>query len=207
MNDAAAVAVKPVARSDAGSRQMLRVAYVVSRFPKLTETFILYEMQAMERCRVNVEVFPLLPAGSGAQTSIEGASLGAKLRELLRPAARNYIMHPEARAYVERAHYGPLASWEIAKAQLHYLRRRPRAYLGALATLIRANWGSRRLLLGGLALFPRMALLARKASGLGVEHIHAHFATHPAAAAFVIHRLTGIPFSFTAHGSDLHVDR
>ncbi len=41
----------------------------------------------------------------------------------------------------------------------------------------------------------------------GVTHVHAHFASHPAAAAWIIHRLTGIPYSFTAHGSDLHRDR
>ena len=40
----------------------------------------------------------------------------------------------------------------------------------------------------------------------GVAHVHCHFANHPAAAGFVIHRLTGIPYSFTAHGSDIHVD-
>jgi glycosyltransferase involved in cell wall biosynthesis len=39
---------------------------------------------------------------------------------------------------------------------------------------------------------------------LGIEHVHAHFASHPAAAAFIIEGLSGIPFSFTAHGSDLH---
>jgi glycosyltransferase involved in cell wall biosynthesis len=41
----------------------------------------------------------------------------------------------------------------------------------------------------------------------GVQHVHAHFASHPAAVAYVIGRLTGIPYSFTAHGSDLHRDR
>jgi glycosyltransferase involved in cell wall biosynthesis len=41
----------------------------------------------------------------------------------------------------------------------------------------------------------------------GITHVHAHFATHPAVAALIVHRLTGIPFSFTAHGHDLHVDR
>jgi glycosyltransferase involved in cell wall biosynthesis len=41
----------------------------------------------------------------------------------------------------------------------------------------------------------------------GVTHVHCHFATHPALAGFIVHRLTGIPFSFTAAGSDLHVDR
>jgi glycosyltransferase involved in cell wall biosynthesis len=41
----------------------------------------------------------------------------------------------------------------------------------------------------------------------GVDHVHAHFASHPAAAGFIIHRLVDIPYSFTAHGSDLHRDR
>ena len=40
-----------------------------------------------------------------------------------------------------------------------------------------------------------------------VTHVHAHFANTPAAAALTIHRLTGLPFSFTAHGSDLHRDQ
>ena len=35
--------------------------------------------------------------------------------------------------------------------------------------------------------------------------MHAHFASHPATAAWVVHRLTGIPFSFTAHANDLFV--
>ncbi len=38
-----------------------------------------------------------------------------------------------------------------------------------------------------------------------IEHVHAHFASHPATAAWVVHRLTGIPFSFTAHANDLFV--
>jgi glycosyltransferase involved in cell wall biosynthesis len=40
-----------------------------------------------------------------------------------------------------------------------------------------------------------------------VNHVHCHFSNHPAAAGFIVHRLTGIPYSFTAHGFDLHVDR
>jgi colanic acid/amylovoran biosynthesis glycosyltransferase len=42
---------------------------------------------------------------------------------------------------------------------------------------------------------------------LEIQHVHAHFATHPAVAGLVIKRLTGIPYSFTVHGSDLHVER
>ena len=35
--------------------------------------------------------------------------------------------------------------------------------------------------------------------------MHAHFASHAATAAWIVHRLTGIPFSFTAHANDLFV--
>ena len=46
-----------------------------------------------------------------------------------------------------------------------------------------------------------------RCSTTGVDHVHCHFANHPALAGWLIHRLVGIPYSFTAHGSDLHVDR
>lgn len=158
------------------------VAYIMSRFPKLTETFVLYEALALEQQGTRVEIYPLL-------------------RE------RTEVMHPEAAALVGRAHFQPFLSSEIIAANLRRLFRQPGAYLKALAEVIRANLGSKNYLLGGLGIFPKTVLFAETMEREGVRHIHAHFASHPAAAAFVIHRLTGIPFSFTAHGSDLHIDR
>lgn len=189
-----------------GAARGPRIAYLMSRFPKLTETFVLYEMLAVEAEGARVAVYPLLRARETAAHT-EGASLRTKLLERFRPQRADAAMHGEAAELVARAHYQPLLSPAILGAQLHYLRRRPRAYLGALATLLRANWGSRRYFLGGLAYFPKTVLNARLMQAEGIEHVHAHFASHPAAMAFVIHRLTCIPYSFTAHGSDLHVDR
>ncbi len=160
----------------------LKVAYVVSRFPKLTETFVLYELLAVEREGVDVEVYPLF-------------------------RHRSTLMHPEAAQALARAHFEPLVSWRIARAHVHFLRRRPAAYLAALWCLLRSTFGSPRYLAGALAIFPKAVFLARRMQERGVRHVHAHFASHPAAAAFVIWRLVGIPFSFTAHGSDLHRDR
>src|SRR3989442_3897028 len=158
------------------------VAYIMSRFPVLTETFILYEMQALEQQGVKVRLCPLL-------------------RE---PAD---VMHPEALAWVEKAEYRPILSWGILLVKLQFLLREPVAYLGTLWSLLRGTWGSLNFFVGGLAIFPKTVHLAQSLSNAGVQHVHAHFANHPAAAAFIIHRLTGIPYSFTAHGSDLHVDR
>lgn len=164
------------------SLQPLRVAYIMSRFPRLTETFILYEMLALEAQGVCVEIYPLI-------------------RE------RAPVVHRDAQPLVERAHYTPFVSVALLRANLRSLRRQPRAYLGALRDLVRATWGSRRFFIRSLVLFPKAVFLAGQMVRDGVTHVHAHFASHPAAVAFIIHRLTGLPYSFTAHGSDLHRDQ
>ena len=40
-------------------------------------------------------------------------------------------------------------------------------------------------------------------SGKTIDHLHAHFAHDPALIAYLVHLMTGIPFSFTAHARDL----
>jgi colanic acid/amylovoran biosynthesis glycosyltransferase len=183
-----------------------RVAYVMSRFPKLTETFILYELLELRERGVAVDIHPLLRARNTA-THPEGASLARKILELFRSPNRAAVMHPEALSLLEHVRVQPLLSWRTIAENLATALARPGRYFGALATLIRANAGSANFLLGGLAVFPKTICTALDMERSGVEHVHAHFANHPAAAAFVIHRLTGIPYSFTAHGADLQVDQ
>ena len=162
----------------------LRIAYVMSRFPKLTETFILAELEAMDRAGVAIELHPLL-------------------RQTGEP------VQPAAVRWVERAHYLPFLSPAILRAQWWFLRdaRRRRRYLRAFYDMLRETWRSPNFLLGGLGIFPKVARAAIDMRAAGVDHVHCHFANHPALAGWLIHRLVGIPYSFTAHGSDLHVDR
>ena len=56
-----------------------------------------------------------------------------------------------------------------------------------------------------IALFPKSVYLADCLRTEGVQHVHAHFATHPTTTAFIISRLTGVSFSFTVHAHDLFV--
>lgn len=158
------------------------VAYVMSRFPKITETFILYEILELERSGLAVEVFPLL-----------------------REKAK--VVHPEAARLMPRVKFLPLLSGAILGAHLRLLRRRPGRYLATLAEVL---WGTRKSLnffVGALGTWPKAVAMAERMQRLKVAHVHAHFASHPALAALIVHRLTGIPFSFTAHGSDIHIDQ
>ena len=174
--------VLPLSGTEPLAPARLKVAYVMSRFPKLTETFILYEMLAMEELGIDVRIYPLL-------------------RE------RQKVSHPEVEKLLPRVRFLPFFSPAILRAQLHFLLRKPRKYFQTLFTLLRGAWGSANFFVGVLGIFPKAVRLAFEIQKEGINHVHAHFANHPAAAALIIHRLTGIPYSFTAHGSDLHVER
>ena len=160
----------------------IKVAYVMSRFPKLSETFVLNEMVALEKQGVTVELYPLL-------------------RE------RGDLVQDGSLPFVARAHYLPFLSWPILRSQAYWLRRRPRIYLATLRDIVRETFGSINFLVGALGIYPKVTHAARLMKADGVTHVHCHFASHPAVAGLVIHRLAAIPFSFTAHGSDLHVER
>jgi glycosyltransferase involved in cell wall biosynthesis len=183
-----------------------RVAYIVSRFPKLTETFILYEMLAMERLGIGVELFPLMRARASG-THPEGQPLWRKILERIRPDERPVEMHPEARAYVERAHYSGFLSRDVVVDNLRAFRRAPRRYLRTIGLLLVEMTGSWNYLVGSLAIFPLAVHFGERMRAMGIDHVHAHFANHPATAAWIVRRIAGLPYSFTAHGADLQVDQ
>lgn len=160
----------------------LRLAYTMSRFPRLSETFVLFEMVAMEPHVARIDLYPLI-------------------RE------RSPIAHDEAMRWDALATYERAISWRVLRSNLWFLRHRARRYVSTLASVVRGTRRSRNFLFGGLAAFPKTVHYARTMERRGTSHLHCHFATHPALAGYVVNRLTGIPFSFTAHGSDLHVDR
>jgi hypothetical protein len=160
----------------------VKIAYITSRFPKLTETFVLYEVVAMDRRGIPTVLFPLL-------------------------ATRQKVVHPEAVAMRDRIRFLPFLSRDVLAASWRFARRRPRAFWGALREVLRGTWGSANFFVGAIGIFPKAVRMASEMEAAGVTHVHAHFANHPTVAALIVHRLTGIPFSFTAHGHDIHVER
>lgn len=155
-----------------------RVVYVVSRFPKLSETFVVNEFAALTS-RFDLRLAPLI-----------------RTREQAADDATAEAMR--------QAWFVSRFAMSTVLAHFRWLRRQPRRYLGMWRALLRD------LPSGGFADSAKTLVVALQAARLaelttdaGMDHVHAHFANHPATAAWVVHRLTGTPFSFTAHANDL----
>jgi glycosyltransferase involved in cell wall biosynthesis len=157
-----------------------KVAYYLSRFPKLSETFILREMGALRELGVDIQIFSVLPAQS------------------------TLTMHPQVRALMPYVHYSPfLLSFELLFAQLYFFFRSPRRYFSALRNLLWQTAPEPKTLLVALALFPKSVYFARQLKDLGVEHIHAHFVWLNAVSGQVAADLLGLPLSLHAHAWDI----
>ena len=156
----------------------LRVAYIMSRFPKVTETFILYEMLAVEEENVDLHLYPLMKERGG-------------------------VVHEEAQDFVHRAYYTPWISTEMVASNIKFFFKNPWKYVSTFFQCLFWTIGSTRFFFGILAFYLKAIHFADRMEQDNIEHIHAHFVSHPAAVAYIIHQFTGISYSFTAHGADL----
>ena len=159
------------------------VAYVMKRYPRLSETFILNEIRAMERLGAKLHLFSLLQP--------EPAPHHPMVAEVTAPVTAP----PPGRADAVRA---------FARAHAAMLLRAPLRYLGALT---RAAWWSVQTARPASVWkqFARGGFIAAACRRAGIRHIHAHFANAPAASARFASLMSGIPYSFTAHAKDLYL--
>ncbi|HVG06718.1 MAG TPA: glycosyltransferase [Thermoanaerobaculia bacterium] len=158
------------------------MAVLLSRFPLVTETFILREVIELERQGRPVRLVPILHE-------------------------RPEVVHREALPWMGRVLYAPLLSAPVAAASLRALRRRPGQVLRLFGRLAAASASSPGFFVKTLAIFPKSLWIAERLEAEGAEHLHAHFATHPATLALIVSSLTGIPWSVTVHAHDIFVSR
>ena len=161
------------------------VAYVLKRYPRLTETFILNEIRAMERLGERLHIFSLLPP----------------------EPPPHHPMVAEVRAAVHVPPSGWRATLRVfGAAHLRMFGAAPLRYLGAFGLAVRRTLTSRHPI-SLWRQFARAGVLAHMCRREAVRHIHAHFANAPTSVAHFAHRMSGIPFSFTAHAKDIYLSR
>jgi glycosyltransferase involved in cell wall biosynthesis len=151
------------------------VAYVLRKFPVLSETFVLNEILALEARGVEIHIFALAPS-------------------------RDPRFHEGVGRLKATIHHvpGPAEIPALLRHAKRLANRNPSCFRRQLLNVLAS--GRPKLLWR----FLQAAYVADRARHLGVQHLHAHFANHPATVAQQASRLVGIAFSFTAHAYDMY---
>lgn len=152
----------------------LHVGYILKQYPRLSETFILNEILGVEEVGAHVTVFSLRHATEGR-------------------------FHPNLASVRGDVHYLP----DVDKA----------AFLSALRALPDLNTDQLAEVLDFVDLLPperraRILLhaieVADRVRVSRIDHLHAHFLTVAAQTAHIVHLLTGVPYTVTAHAKDIY---
>lgn len=152
------------------------IAYVINKYPLVTQTFIRREIQALERLGFTVE-----------RISVQGGD-----HELVSDDDRR---ESALTRYVVKRGWIPLIAGLARTAASE-----PRNMARAVGRTVRLGWGTGRGPLVFIAYLAQACTVARWVRHAGVQHIHAHFGNNSTDVAALASALTGIPFSFTVHG-------
>jgi glycosyltransferase involved in cell wall biosynthesis len=155
----------------------MRIAYFTNQYPAVSHTFIRREIRALEAHGVTVIRYALRSSPQGL-VDVEDKVEQTKTR------------------YILAADVG-----EFARCCFAVLAR-PVAAFRAIRLALQVGWHSDRGLLKHFAYLLEAIVLAEWCRRDAVEHIHAHFGTNPATVVMLAWQLSGIPYSFTAHGPD-----
>lgn len=161
----------------------MRVAYVCSRYPAVSHTFVLREVLALRRSGVEVDTFSIRRADPA---------------DVLAPADREALDTTFAIL--------PPRPARLALAHLRALALAPSAYAATLRRALALAPPGARNRLWRLFYFAEAIVLAREAERRGAQHLHAHFANVGAdvsllAAYFGAAAGRGArTWSFTMHG-------
>jgi glycosyltransferase involved in cell wall biosynthesis len=173
------------------SRNDKQIGYLLRSYPRLSQTFILNEILALEQIGVSIQIFALTnPREKIVQKqvsqirapvhyldeSMQQRRLWNVLNEHVQVARRYFTGYIRSMFYVavnKRIDQGYTASnrWECFLQAVHLIQ---------------------------------LLILNEQSTGKKLDHLHAHFAHDPTLIAFLVHEITRLPFSFTAHARDLY---
>ncbi len=188
---------------------MTKLGYLFPAFPVFHQTFVLWEVLGLKRHGVQPLIYSMWPGTERQQ--------------------------PEGAAIAKTVAYLPaMASAEALAATAGLLVRSPRRFFGLIAAVVSAwrtgaeapqqestaarsratlynrlrgwlNGHPFPYLIKSLALIPTAIHLNERLQKDGITHLHVHWATYPATVAFLVNRLSGLPFSISAHAYDIYM--
>src|SRR3954469_17729372 len=157
----------------------MTMVYVLGAFPKVSETFITGEIAELRRQGVDVAVFSLRRPQGGGPAQPDEAALLPYTRYL--PSGRTRLLH-------------------LGLAVTRAFSENPGRTVSSLWWAVRRGVTGHNS--GELLRFAQAAYISKRLPA-SAEHLHAHFAHGPATCVALVSRLTGVPYSFTAHARDI----
>jgi glycosyltransferase involved in cell wall biosynthesis len=156
----------------------MRLAYFVNQYPKVSHTFIRREILALEERGLPVQRYAL----RGWDAELVDPD---DLREVDR-----------TRFVLRRGLFG------LAGPCVRLALSSPRAAWAGVRAAVAMAWRGDRTWLHHLVSLAEGIQLADWMRADGVTHLHAHFGTNSAEVALLASAVSGVPYSFTVHGSD-----
>jgi colanic acid/amylovoran biosynthesis glycosyltransferase len=162
----------------------MRIAYLASRYPQVSHTFIQREVGAVRRAGLTVETLAI------------------------RRAQPDEVLSRADREEFERTtSLLPVSPTKLISVQVRALRTAPFAYLRTLGTALRLTPGGARGTLWQLFYFAEAILMWSLCAERGIRHVHVHFANVSADVAMLATIFGGRAsatetwtWSFTMHG-------
>lgn len=166
-----------------------QIGYLLRSYPRLSQTFVLNEILALEQIGVSIQIFALTnPHEKVVQMQVDQVQANVQYMDSIQPRGFLNVLRESvevARLYLK----GYLRS-------LLYVAVNPGIDQGYTAS---SRWSC------FLQAVHLVSLLRKEPNpGKRINHLHAHFAHDPTLIAYLVHFITGMPFSFTAHARDLY---
>lgn len=160
-----------------------RLAYLVSRYPAVSHTFILREVLQLRERGFDIAV----------------ASINAPDREV-------EDMTADERGEAERTYYVKRHGIAGALAAHVSALREPAAWLRGLRAAFSLGGANPRQVAYNLFYFTEALMLVRWMRAQRLSHLHVHFATAAASVALILKRSFPVGLSLTVHGPDEFYD-
>lgn len=157
---------------------LMKLAYFVNQYPKVSHSFIRREILALEGLGYTVERF----------------ALRTNKDELVDPFDQSELVNTR---YVLSEH--PL---KIILAFIRTFCSSPLSFYTSFKIAINLGLRSDRGLTRHLIYLIEACILLQWGKAAGIEHIHAHFGTNSTTVVMFAHLLGGAGYSFTAHGPE-----
>ncbi len=155
----------------------MKIGYFTNQYPAVSHSFIRREIRAIEALGMSVQRYALRPMSG--------------------------LVDPDDHAEQQLTRYVLQAgAVEIARCLAVAAFLSPLKAARAFALAVKIGWRSDRGILRHLGYLLEAVVLADWSRRDAIDHLHAHFGTNAAAIAMLAWCLSGIRYSFTAHGPD-----